>query len=948
MKLLTLLATLAFPSLLFATSNIPAGEGLQGTLGMGWDTDKQKFTGTCLKGSLVRKGKQESNLSFSQTLDQRSMQKELGIDGGTRFRYGEATVKASAKFLKASKSSGFSITSVYSGDYKFKNDILVFPNSDNGEVNEDNILSDTGKLVRHDDTRWQESCGEEYVAQIERGAKLFFSIKIDFMTQEEKDLFETAFSYDSTFASVNAHLKKASKNFSKRTQITVGALQIGGDARRITELFYDNTSTTSESALGFVKCSFGELDKCDEVIANAIRYATKDFKDQLEAKPDAPAYEGGPAELRYLTLPYASAGIYAKYSSVLNGTVIKKRKELENQFDLEVKNLGAVTSILQNEAIILSKRQKDALKLEKDKLDKNIDNLITGAEICHNKIPECPDAANQAFSSMVEFDQRVTVIEPEIFRQYCNIADSPLTTKKLKASMKGMIAAAKELEPEMFQADQNAQVDECLQSDMIFQRNDEINTFSGKEIYILTPLKEYTHWVDLDFSDNKIEDLRPIASWTSLENIDLSENKIRDLEGLDNHESLTHLVISNNLLRDIKPLLSIPYLERVDARNNYKTVSCDGFSDEVTCLSATIRTDAKFVPASTDSIRPLFLPSVVNYNNGEFLVVGGDKGIQNFDVEANAFSMTSYFGNPSHGRVATLLQDGDVLISGGWQSQHTFGVYNKSLDRIHEFNTGMVVPRVGHTATLLNNGKVLLAGGWEGGGSWTGTNASYTAEVFDPETQESTVVGSMHAPRAWHTATLLEDGRVLIVGGYAPAGGLATAEIFDPETMRFDQLKSAMSEGRGAHTATTLPSGKILIAGGFSISSKAVSTAETFNPQNLTFTKVKEVMNNTRGMHSALLLNNGKVLIAGGAASAYAPDHPINFDPKDVVDRGELFDPVENSFVKVPTKMFLPRARHQLVEVKPGHVMVLGGMTWSTSTQMEVFNYIDVNVNKAP
>jgi hypothetical protein len=85
----------------------------------------------------------------------------------------------------------------------------------------------------------------------------------------------------------------------------------------------------------------------------------------------------------------------------------------------------------------------------------------------------------------------------------------------------------------------------------------------------------------------------------------------------------------------------------------------------------------------------------------------------------------------------------------------------------------MTRPRDNHSATLLQDGTVLIAGGEsvacnQPGCMFSGTEAS--AEVFDPSTGGFTPTANMSARRAGHSATALNDGTVLVAGGYLYEG----------------------------------------------------------------------------------------------------------------------------------------------------------------------------------
>ena len=195
----------------------------------------------------------------------------------------------------------------------------------------------------------------------------------------------------------------------------------------------------------------------------------------------------------------------------------------------------------------------------------------------------------------------------------------------------------------------------------------------------------------------------------------------------------------------------------------------------------------------------------------------------------------------------------------------------------------MITERNGHTATLLPNGKVLIAGG----------SANASAELYDPTAGISTATGNMTTSRFYHTATLLPNGKVLIAGGNANNStpfGSASAELYDPSTGTFTATAN-MTAARVWHTATLLNRGKVLIAGGHN-GDGTLASAELYDPFAETFTPTGK-MTVVRSGHFATLLSDGKVLIAphldgsGDRNEVYDPDTSAFSDTtgwKDSVD----------------------------------------------------------------
>ena len=155
-------------------------------------------------------------------------------------------------------------------------------------------------------------------------------------------------------------------------------------------------------------------------------------------------------------------------------------------------------------------------------------------------------------------------------------------------------------------------------------------------------------------------------------------------------------------------------------------------------------------------------------------------------------------------------------------------------------NTGsLATARSNYTATLLLNGKVLIAGGITE--SNYGSIPLASAELYDPASGTWTATGSLVTSRSQHTATLLPNGKVLVVGG---TSGLffssASAELYDPASGLWTTTGS-LATARFNHTATLLPNGKVLVAGGFygllsMFGGFSVANVELYDPASGTWT----------------------------------------------------------------------------------------------------------------
>jgi hypothetical protein len=208
------------------------------------------------------------------------------------------------------------------------------------------------------------------------------------------------------------------------------------------------------------------------------------------------------------------------------------------------------------------------------------------------------------------------------------------------------------------------------------------------------------------------------------------------------------------------------------------------------------------------------------------------------------------------------------------------------------------------SATLLNNGKVLIAGGL------ANNAALITAELYDPAARTFAATGSLNVARELHSAVLLNDGKVLIAGGFDGTDYLSSAEIYDPASGQFTLTNSLVTARRFAATAV-LPSGSVLIAGG-AAAGGVLSSAEIYDPVASTFMPTGS-LNTPRRLTTATALDDGTVLIAGGYSGAAT------------LDTAEIYTPATGAFVQLANKMTAARNYHTATLLDNGRVLIAGG-----------------------
>ena len=334
--------------------------------------------------------------------------------------------------------------------------------------------------------------------------------------------------------------------------------------------------------------------------------------------------------------------------------------------------------------------------------------------------------------------------------------------------------------------------------------------------------------------------------------------------------------------------------------------------------------------------------------NAQVLIAGGLGGgnavlgstelyeyaVPTFSVTKNAAGATTQMNATRAAHTATLLPNGKVLVAGGQSMTGTTFVALNSAE-LYDPNTGawtatgsLVTERYNHTATLLPNGKVLIVGG-----NTTGQPLD-TAELYDPATGFFTSQPTGVA-RYNHTATLLQNGQVLVVGGIGANGAPVTsAQIYNPSAGANGTWSSTanLTPGRSSHTATLLPNGNVLVFGGLTATNAATNAGALFTPSGASgawtilnfMDSANSAAPNFRYGHTATLLPTGKVLMSGGRGGVNAANVGL------VIGNSEFYN--------IPTRTFeraraitASRINHTATMLPNGKVLLCGGRTIGAS-----------------
>lgn len=329
--------------------------------------------------------------------------------------------------------------------------------------------------------------------------------------------------------------------------------------------------------------------------------------------------------------------------------------------------------------------------------------------------------------------------------------------------------------------------------------------------------------------------------------------------------------------------------------------------------------------------------------DGQGLVTGGGAGAEPL-ATTERFDGATLQSTPlelalltaRRGHRATLLPDASLLVTGGADAlgplpsaEHL----RRDLGAADPLPAGLHNARAGHSATLLPDGRVLLLGGLDvshvaltEGEHFDARPSPLSGALYDPQSGAVTPLpDALQVPRTAHTATLLPNGLVLVAGGRNGTADLASAELFDPATGHSTLLAATLTTPRAGHAALLQPDGSVLLIGGRQ-GDTFLGSMERFLPPTQTFAPVAATLRIARAHHTATRLPSGEILVAGGEGAGGVLAHTELLGPPPPDGTAPLVAAVSPA----PDATFVPR--NPLLTVLASEPLLATSVTTATVT----------------
>ena len=362
------------PPMLSAAEVTPGASSIVPSVGTGWDLSAENYVGRCIGGSTRRVPPPlEGRLRVSGLMDSRTALTELGFSLGAKAHFGIASGSMKARAAQNMSTDAFSTVWVFEADYVADADELDFEQPIR--------LTAIGDQAAANDT-WQRDCGDEFVYQVQNGAKLFIIYRLDFRSESARRDLEAKVSGKSTFGEVNAELRLLSNLLAKQARLSVEAYQFGGEPWKLGAIVNGASETPEqarEGARALARCGASDLGACETFITNALTYATdvhaqNGFAKQVERRASSKLY---------ITAPWARLN-RGTGRNVSNEMVNTARRDLMQFFDRLLKVRLRIERLLASHWV--GREQRVEVAPWQETLDGYDVDVMDAVQACYDKL----------------------------------------------------------------------------------------------------------------------------------------------------------------------------------------------------------------------------------------------------------------------------------------------------------------------------------------------------------------------------------------------------------------------------------------------------------------------------------------------------------------------------------------------------------------------------------
>ena len=524
---------------------VPADATDAALLGQGYDTDRESFLGSCVKGHLRYSGASEATIKLDRSMSYDELLSELGVEVGG---------KASFEVIDVSGKSSFAINAATT-EYR---ESLVFMTKIQGK---NAVLDDVQLNARGEDTKGMDPkkvrkrCGNNFVQQIQLGGKLLINVSLEFANRELKTKFHTEASLDMAgLLEISGKIDTALEKYAKNTTIKITALQIGGKPEDLTTILKKNEDNEK---LHFMRCSIENRQACVAALERIVNYASNEFPDQFGDMTYDPQTAYGPAFLSYQTKSYYDYGLTELYpdpSPIMAAEIIAMRARLL-ETHRSLSKYGQRSFELLNH-FRLSDEEVDRIQKIYRKIERNKAKVVKVGQLCYEKPNFCVENAVKLYAdsgpeSLEEYNPK-DLMKELVFYDYCVM---PSTTASARKTV-NQLAKYVGMENESCEA---------IEAELLALTSVDL---ANADLTSLKPLKGLSRLKRLKLRRNNIGNISTLAQLPGLTYLDLSHNRLDNVLDLEDLSQLKFLDVSFNQLYEVHVLSNLTNLEILKVHGN--------------------------------------------------------------------------------------------------------------------------------------------------------------------------------------------------------------------------------------------------------------------------------------------------------------------------------------------------------------------------------------------